>query len=160
MLCAQRIISAQDRDKLLAGLDAVRQELAQQRFPFRDDDEDIHMAIERRLTEIAGPVGGRLHTARSRNDQVATDVAMYTRQAAGAARAAVQRLMTVLLDRAEQHLDWPMPGLHAPPEGAARLSGPPPARLLLDALRATVRVSPSPSGSPGGCRLALGHLRA
>jgi argininosuccinate lyase len=110
MLCAQQIISAQDRDELLAGLHAVRQELEQQRFPFRDDDEDIHMAIERRLTEIAGSVGGRLHTARSRNDQVATDVAMYTRQAAGAARAALQRLMTVLLDRAEQHLDWPMPG--------------------------------------------------
>ncbi len=110
MLCTQRIISEQDRDELLAGLDAVRRELEQQRFPFRDDDEDIHMAIERRLTEIAGPVGGRLHTARSRNDQVATDVAMYTRQAAGTARAAVQRLMTVLLDRAEQHLDWPMPG--------------------------------------------------
>ncbi len=110
MLAARGIISEQDRDQLLAGLDAVRRELEQDRFPFRDDDEDIHMAIERRLTEIAGPVGGRLHTARSRNDQVATDVAMYTRKAAADAHAAVQQVMAVLLARAEQHLDWPMPG--------------------------------------------------
>ncbi len=110
MLAAQGIVTERDRDELLEGLAAVREELAQGRFPFRDDDEDIHMAIERRLTEIAGPVAGRLHTARSRNDQVATDVAMFTRQAAGDARAAVQRLMAVLLERAEQHIDWPMPG--------------------------------------------------
>jgi argininosuccinate lyase len=110
MLAARGIISAQDRDELLAGLDAVRQELEQDSFPFKEDDEDIHMAIERRLTEIAGPVGGRLHTARSRNDQVATDVAMYTRKAAADAHLAVQEVMTVLLVRAEQHLDWPMPG--------------------------------------------------
>ena len=110
MLAARGIISEQDRDQLLAGLDAVRRELEQDRFPFRDDDEDIHMAIERRLTEIAGPVGGRLHTARSRNDQVATDVAMYTRKAAADAHAAVQQVMAVVLARAEEHLDWPMPG--------------------------------------------------
>jgi argininosuccinate lyase len=110
MLAAEGIVSQQDRDRLLDGLDKVSQELAEDRFPFRDDDEDIHMAIERRLTEIAGPVGGRLHTARSRNDQVATDVAMYTRHAAVAAQEAAQRLMAALLARAEQHLDWPMPG--------------------------------------------------
>ena len=57
-----------------------RRELSEGRLPFADDDEDIHMAIERRLTEIVGPVGGRLHTARSRNDQVVTDLAMYTRE--------------------------------------------------------------------------------
>jgi argininosuccinate lyase len=110
MLAAQGIVSERDCDELLAGLEAVKEELEQGRFPFRDDDEDIHMAIERRLTEIAGPVAGRLHTARSRNDQVATDVAMFTRQAAGEARTAVQRLMAILLKRAEQHIDWPMPG--------------------------------------------------
>ena len=82
MLAAAGIIGEDDRDALLAGLDAVAAELEAGRFPFAPDDEDIHMAIERRLTEIAGPVGGRLHTARSRNDQVATDVAMFTRDAA------------------------------------------------------------------------------
>ena len=64
------------------GSRAVEAELREDRFPFAADDEDIHMAIERRLTEIAGPVGGRLHTARSRNDQVATDLALYTRERA------------------------------------------------------------------------------
>ena len=71
MLAARGIVSAADRDALLAGLDAVQRELSEDAFAFRAEDEDIHMAIERRLTEIAGPVGGRLHTARSRNDQVA-----------------------------------------------------------------------------------------
>src|SRR5947209_19104730 len=68
MLAAREIISDADRDALLAGLDAVEGELAAGTFPFDGGDEDIHMAIERRLTEIAGPVGGKLHTARSRND--------------------------------------------------------------------------------------------
>src|SRR6202020_1097433 len=81
MLAAQGIISAEDRDALLAGLEQVAAELGVNgRFRFEPDDEDIHMAIERGLTEIAGPVGGRLHTARSRTDQVVTDLAMYTRE--------------------------------------------------------------------------------
>ena len=68
MLAAQGIIGEDDRDALLAGLDAVEGELRHGRFKFAPGDEDIHMAVERRLTEIVGPVGGRLHTARSRND--------------------------------------------------------------------------------------------
>jgi argininosuccinate lyase len=110
MLAACGIVSDNDRDALLAGLDAVQRELAEERFPFAPDDEDIHMAIERRLTEIVGPVGGKLHTARSRNDQVVTDLAMYTRERADAARVAVGVLMAALLERAEEHIDWPMPG--------------------------------------------------
>ena len=73
---------------LLDGLDRVEAELESGDFPFAGGDEDIHMAIERRLTELAGPVGGKLHTARSRNDQVATDVAMFTRVAAARAASA------------------------------------------------------------------------
>src|SRR5262249_27237625 len=103
MLAERGIIAAEDRDLLLGGLAAVERELDEGRFPFSAEDEDIHMAIERRLTEIAGPVGGRLHTARSRNDQVATDLAMYTRERAAAARAAIGGLMRVLLARAEEH---------------------------------------------------------
>ena len=68
------------------------------------------MAIERRLTEVAGPVGGRLHTARSRNDQVATDVALFTREAAAGAVQRIDALVGALLGAAERHLDWAMPG--------------------------------------------------
>ena len=110
MLAAQGIIAAEDRDELLRGLDAVAGELSEGSFPFQEDDEDIHMAIERRLSEIVGPVGGRLHTARSRNDQVVTDLAMYTRERAGKAQAEISALMGALLERAEQHIDWPLPG--------------------------------------------------
>ncbi len=110
MLAARDIISAADRDALLAGLDAVEAELREGTFPFREDDEDIHMAVERRLTEIAGPVGGRLHTARSRNDQVATDVALFVRESADEAVERIEDLMSALLDASEAHIDWPLPG--------------------------------------------------
>jgi argininosuccinate lyase len=110
MLAAQGIVSEADRDALLAGLDAVEAELRDGTFPFAPDDEDIHMAVERRLTELAGPVGGRLHTARSRNDQVATDVALFTREAARSGVDAVTGLMRALVDASERHLDWPLPG--------------------------------------------------
>jgi len=76
MLAAQGIITEADRDALLHGLGAVEAELEAGTFPFASDDEDVHMAVERRLTELAGPVGGKLHTGRSRNDQVATDVTL------------------------------------------------------------------------------------
>jgi len=111
MLAAAAIISDEDRDALLAGLDQVAKELEPNGgFRVDPDDEDIHMAIERRLTEIVGPVGGRLHTARSRNDQVVTDLAMYTREQTAHARDAITTLMAALLSRAEEHIDWPMPG--------------------------------------------------
>ena len=110
MLAAREIITADDRDALLAGLDAVEVELSEGRFPFEEDDEDIHMAIERRLTELAGPVGGKLHTGRSRNDQVVTDLAMFTRERAVVAQAVITKLMGVVLAKAEEHLDWPLPG--------------------------------------------------
>jgi argininosuccinate lyase len=110
MLAAQGVLSAEDRDALLAGLDAVETELRAGTFGFAPDDEDIHMAVERRLTELAGPVGGTLHTARSRNDQVATDVALFTREAARSGADAVTALMAAMIEAAERHLDWPLPG--------------------------------------------------
>jgi argininosuccinate lyase len=110
MLASRGIVSGEDRDALLQGLERVQEELEQGSFVFVPEDEDIHMAIERHLTELVGPVGGKLHTARSRNDQVATDLVMYTRACAREAQAAVARLMGALIERAEEHLDWPMPG--------------------------------------------------
>jgi len=110
MLAATGIISEGDRDALLAGLERVERELEAGEFPFQQGDVDIHMAIERRLTEIAGPVGGRLHTARSRNDQVATDMALFTRAHALTTLERLQHLQSVLVQLADAHLDWPMPG--------------------------------------------------
>ena len=110
MLASVGIITEADRDELLNGLDRVQEELDANEFPFLDSDEDIHMAVERRLTEIVGAVGGKLHTARSRNDQVATDMAMFTRAHALRAFEALQDLQTVVVRVAEAHLDWAMPG--------------------------------------------------
>ncbi|MEA2126183.1 MAG: argininosuccinate lyase [Solirubrobacteraceae bacterium] len=110
MLAATGIISDADRDALHTALDRVAGEFDAGEFAWRDDDEDVHMAIERRLTEIAGPVGGKLHTARSRNDQVATDMAMFVRAHALQAMEQLVALQTVLVRVAEAHLDWAMPG--------------------------------------------------
>src|SRR5581483_9738645 len=110
MLARQGILSEPDRDSLRKALEQVQRELDGASFPFSDEDEDIHMAIERRVTEIAGPVGGRLHTARSRNDQVATDMAMFVRAHAHETGVAIARLASTLLELAETHIDWPMPG--------------------------------------------------
>jgi argininosuccinate lyase len=110
MLARSGIISEDDLGQIEAGLGKVREELEQDRFEVKDGDEDIHMAIERRLTELAGPVGGKLHTARSRNDQVATDVAMLVRAHARDAETLLRELMGTLVELAERHLDWPLPG--------------------------------------------------
>jgi argininosuccinate lyase len=110
MLAHSGVIGQDDLEAIEKGLAAVRDEIEQDRFVVADDDEDIHMAIERRLTEIAGPVGGKLHTARSRNDQVATDLAMLVRAHSLEARTLLHDLMRTLLELAERHLDWPLPG--------------------------------------------------
>ncbi|MGH2925825.1 MAG: argininosuccinate lyase [Solirubrobacterales bacterium] len=109
-LHAAGILDAEELDRLDEGLAAVADEVEDGSFPFEGDDEDVHMAIERRLTEVIGPLGGKLHTGRSRNDQVATDVALYVRDHAGLARRLTGRLMERLLELAERHADWPMPG--------------------------------------------------
>jgi argininosuccinate lyase len=110
MLGARGIISEEDRDALHAALAVVAGEVEDGTFPFAPGDEDVHMAIERRVTELAGDAGGRLHTGRSRNDQVATDMTMFTRAAALEAEAAVLALAATLMELAQRHLDWPMPG--------------------------------------------------
>ncbi|HEX5894406.1 MAG TPA: argininosuccinate lyase [Solirubrobacterales bacterium] len=95
--------------EITEGLDRVAGELEGGRFEFADDDEDIHMAIERRLTELIGPLGGKLHTARSRNDQVATDLALLVRSHSARAIALLETLLGTLVDLAERHRDWPAP---------------------------------------------------
>jgi argininosuccinate lyase len=110
MLARVGILDEDELAELEHGLAQVRAEIDDNRFDVKDDDEDIHMAIERRLTEIVGPVGGKLHTARSRNDQVATDVTLFVHERAHVARKMICELMALLAQRAEEHLDWPMPG--------------------------------------------------
>src|SRR4051794_13273832 len=110
MLARVGILDESELAELERGLGEVRIEIEQNRFEIRPDDEDIHMAIERRLTEIVGPVGGKLHTARSRNDQVATDVALFVRAHAERDRRGMLELMETIVGVAESHLDWPMPG--------------------------------------------------
>ncbi len=109
-LRALGVLSEDELGRLDEGLAAVADELGGGSFAVAEGDEDIHMAIERRLTELVGPLGGKLHTGRSRNDQVATDLAMYLRERCGIAVELLADLMEVLLELAERHADWPMPG--------------------------------------------------
>lgn len=104
------VLSHRETTAILRGLEAVREELDGGRFPFAPQDEDIHMAIERRLTELIGPVGGKLHTGRSRNDQVALDIRLYLRNQLGSLLGDMKRLQQALLERARAHKDVVMPG--------------------------------------------------
>jgi argininosuccinate lyase len=109
-LRAAGVLDDQELGRLEEGLAAVERELAEPSFRFEPGDEDIHMAIERRLTEIAGPVGGKLHTGRSRNDQVATDTALYVRERSQVAIGLLRVAMETLLELGRRYADCPMPG--------------------------------------------------
>lgn len=104
------LLSADEAGSVLAALDHVEQELASGDFVFVESDEDIHTAVERRVTEIAGPAGAKIHTGRSRNDQVATDLRLWTKQALAAVASGVLGLQTVLAARADEVGDAYLPG--------------------------------------------------
>ena len=110
MLGAQGIVSAEDARTISDGLDQVAAEYEANGVPDDLDLEDIHMATEARLAALIGPVAGRLHTARSRNDQVATDFRLWVRDAIDMTQAALEALQRALLDRAAAHADAIMPG--------------------------------------------------
>ncbi|HEY9162982.1 MAG TPA: lyase family protein, partial [Magnetovibrio sp.] len=110
MLAKQGIIPEADVKAILEGLDQIEGEIKAGRFAFSRALEDIHMNVETRLREIVGDAAGRLHTARSRNDQVATDVKLWVRDALDGLDSALQDLQTVLIDRAEEHAASVMPG--------------------------------------------------
>ena len=110
MLAKQNIITDDEARLIISGLEKVLTEIKSGQFTFSDDDEDIHMAVEKRLTEIVGPVGGKLHTARSRNDQVALDVRMYVIEEAETAKAYILNLQTVLVEKAINNIGVIMPG--------------------------------------------------
>ncbi|HEX2055130.1 MAG TPA: argininosuccinate lyase [Nitrospiraceae bacterium] len=104
------IFTSQEADTLIRGLKAVQRELDEGRFRFAAQDEDIHMAVERRLTELIGPLGGKLHTGRSRNDQVALDIRLYLRDMLDQVARGLAGFERVLLAQAREYLDTVMPG--------------------------------------------------
>jgi argininosuccinate lyase len=110
MLGRQGIISEDEAAAIVDGLTAVRTEIEEGDFPWRDELEDIHMNVERRLFETIGETAGKLHTARSRNDQVAVDVRLYVKEAIGDVLAAIHSLRRALVELAEANADAVMPG--------------------------------------------------
>ena len=111
MLMKQNIITQEDGNAILDGLDTIQQEIDAGSFTFNRSLEDIHMNIEARLTELIGEAAGRLHTARSRNDQVATDFKIWVRDAIDDLDESVKALQSVLIDIADQHTETILPGM-------------------------------------------------
>src|SRR6202040_1705063 len=110
MLAAQGIITANDAKNIAKGLDTILSEIGKGSFDFKRALEDIHMNVESRLGELIGPAAGRLHTARSRNDQVATDTRLYVRDAIDRLDRALTGFQLALAEKALVHFDTVMPG--------------------------------------------------
>lgn len=110
MLCKIGILSTQERDSIFQGLQQISDEIANGEFQWSVKQEDVHMNIEARLTELIGMAGKKLHTGRSRNDQVATDIRLYMRSEIHAIIKVIARLQLALLDMAEQEAGTIMPG--------------------------------------------------
>ena len=110
MLAKQGIISAEEARQITTGLAAIRKEIEQGKFDFKVEAEDIHMAIEARLIELIGEAGRKLHTARSRNDQVALDMRLFTKEAIADTIKALRNFQKALLDVAEANIKVIMPG--------------------------------------------------
>src|SRR3954447_20838931 len=110
MLVRQNILSREDGEAITQGLGQILAEIEGGRFTFRRDREDIHMNVEARLAQIIGPNAGRLHTARSRNDQIATDIRLWLRAAIDRADRHMQALQAALIEQAERHAATVMPG--------------------------------------------------
>ncbi|MGA0424571.1 MAG: argininosuccinate lyase [Alphaproteobacteria bacterium] len=110
MLAAQGIVSNSDAAKICSGLEQVLAEIEAGTFQFKTDLEDIHMNVESRLSELIGPAAGRLHTARSRNDQVATDFRLWLRDEIDAVVPAIKDLQLTLIEQADRAADYVMPG--------------------------------------------------
>ena len=110
MLRTAGVISSEDEAAIQGGLETIAGEIAAGTFPFRDEYEDIHMNVEARLRELIGPAAGRLHTARSRNDQVALDFRMWVRDACDRTVGQIQALQRALVAKAELHAEAVMPG--------------------------------------------------
>jgi argininosuccinate lyase len=110
MLCEVGVLTAEERDLILRGLTQIEGEIERGEFAWSIKQEDVHMNIEARLTHLIGIAGKKLHTGRSRNDQVATDIRLYLRDEIGAISKELTRLQIAILDLAQKHTDTIMPG--------------------------------------------------
>jgi len=110
MLAHVGILTPAENEQIQAGLDQIAQEMRDGKFPWQKAHEDVHMNVEQRLTALIGETGKKLHTARSRNDQVATDIRLYARAELDALAQELETLITALTDLAEHHTDTIMPG--------------------------------------------------
>mgnify|MGYP003684549833 CR=1 FL=1 len=104
------VLTEREAESIVAGLELVREEWAKGVFEVKEGDEDIHTANERRLTELIGPAGGKVHTGRSRNDQVVTDLRLYLRELCATMATELKALIDVAAKRAEHEVDMLMPG--------------------------------------------------
>ena len=162
MLGEQGIIAKEEAEKIVTTLKTLLEEIEEGKVEFTKDSEDIHMNMEVLLTQRIGATGKRLHTARSRNDQVAVDFRMYVRKEIQAIIGLILDLEKVLVRKAEANLDTVMPGLHPPPAGPAHHLRP-----RHDGLRQHVQAGRDPAGGlsgaagrvpPGGRRSGHYHL--
>src|SRR4030067_207325 len=110
MLKKQKIISSRDAELILAGLEKIRRAIKKGKFKFRNDLEDVHMNIEYALLKEIGPAGGKLHTARSRNDQIALDIRLFLRDEIKEIQGLIKIFQAVLVKLAEKYIDIVMPG--------------------------------------------------
>ncbi len=110
MLRKQGILTKEEAEKIINGLKEIQKEIEEGKFDWKVEYEDVHMNIEKRLTEKIGPVGGKLHTARSRNDQIATDTRLYVRNEVKEILELLRELRKAFVEQAEKHLDVVMPG--------------------------------------------------
>ena len=168
MLAATGILDETDADSLLEGLHQIAADAADGTFTFLDSDEDVHSAVERRLIEIVGPVGGKVHTGRSRNDQIALDLRLYLADAAEARISELTAFAGMLADRAEEHAEVVIPsythlqqaqavslGHHLAAHAWAALRS---AQRFADARR-RIAVSPLGASASGGSSLPLDPSR-
>ena len=146
--------------KIARGLNTILSEIEAGSFAFSTKLEDIHMNVEARLAELIGPAAGRLHTARSRNDQVALDFRLWVKQELQRAAEVLKGLIAAFLDRAEEHAETRHARLHPPADGAAGHLRPSLHGLCRDVLRATSRACATPSSTWTKARSAPPRLPA
>ena len=105
-----KVLTRQESSRIIRGLRRIRTEIQQGQFSFKNEDEDIHMSVERRLIQLIGPLGGKLHTGRSRNDQITLDLRLYLRDSLALLSAHLQKLQHALVIQARKHISVIMPG--------------------------------------------------